>query len=232
MKNRKFVYIAIVIAVLVIASFSVYFHFNSIERENKKITDAPETGAEISNQNNNLDSRAILSFEDLVNYQVDVPGEVVLYIKIPKIVEEYPDIDNINKKIEQDFAIIINAVKQNSTYSDVAESIGVTYYKSHYEVFEFDGIYEICVMDEVGDAAGSGLMFSHIRYYYDADSKVELSEDEFLERLGISQNEILNQFKMRAVEEGDSTDYTYDLIDSWYYINQDREIIFNAGLYS
>jgi len=179
---------------------------------------------------NNEQSDKTFVIEDMFSKSEDIPDVFRFDVTIPKIKDSVPNADKINNKIRSDYQEIMSADRSN--YTELVTGFTYPVLNVKYEIYSFDGVYEICVLGEIYSAQGSGVSFWAMRYYYDTNIMDEISEEEFLSKLGYSKEKIVQAFYDEVVEDGD-TGYTYeDFITFWYYIDQNKQCVFHSGLYS
>lgn len=164
-----------------------------------------------------------------------IPSEFRMAVSIPKVKESLPNADGINQKIDADYEKVITSSKAD--YNSLVTGYSYPTLMIYYKEFEFDGVYELCVFERRYSNYGSGIDFSVNRYYYDANIKDEISEDEFLLKLGYRKDDIIKAFYdyAREIDEEASEEtygYSYEKITYWYHVDENGALEFNTGLWS
>ena len=163
--------------------------------------------------------------EDFIN----IPETYILDVRVPKVKESLPNAEKINRQIEEDCAIALNA-----TYEDLlieGEWGGYPWHTVDFAVYAFDDIYQICIFNTEASAWGSGIGMWMYKYYYDIAAGDVVSQEDFLERMNYTQEDVLQIFYEDYLNGEDMGTYTYEEISTWYYFDENSRIQFYVNLF-
>lgn len=172
---------------------------------------------------------------DMIGAYEDTHSEFRMLVSIPKVKESLSNADKINQKIYADYENVITATRED--YGSLVTGFSYPTLMIYYKEFEFDGVYEVCLFERRYSTFGSGIDYSVKKYYYDSNIEDEITEDEFLSKLGYNREDVIKAFydEVREVDsKAAEADYgfPYERITYLYHVDENRDLEFHTGLWS
>ena len=155
----------------------------------------------------------------------DVPDLYRIDMALPEVSESVPNGELINTEIDREFAWRYEEITEENYTGNEAYAYGWT--KIYYEVSNIDGICALNIFHEVTSVYGSDYPWRIIHsYYYNEYSGEILSKEEYIEKLGYTQEDIIQNFKERY--NGKYDDVPFKFNDILFYCDQDDNLQFFA----
>jgi hypothetical protein len=134
----------------------------------------------------------VLKIGTAIRIAYEMADYACLEMELPKIISDSDVAVSINEKILEEFS-------QNMTLDDVKKNYSnrdYPYLQIGYEIIHINDIYVIAVKESVSSKPASGISNRYWRYYYNPTEDAELTEDAFLERIGLSREEVIREYKL------------------------------------
>jgi hypothetical protein len=134
----------------------------------------------------------VLKIGTAISIAHETEGYACLEIELPKIISDSDVAVSINEKIFEEFS-------QNMTLDDVKKNYSNRDYphlQIGYEIIHINDIYVIAIKEAVSSKPASGISIGYWRYYYNPTENAELTEDAFLERIGLSREAVIREYKL------------------------------------
>lgn len=160
---------------------------------------------------------------------INIPETYILDVRVPKIKENLPNAYKINQRIADDCAIALNATVEDLVSE--GEWGGYPWHTVDFAVYQFGDVYQLCIFNTEASAWGSGIGMWMYKYYYDVSRGDIVSQEDFLESMDYTQEEILESFYEDYLGEINMGNYTYEEVADWYYFDEDGSIQFYVNLF-
>lgn len=160
---------------------------------------------------------------DRYRVEYDQPEDYRLDITIPMLREELRGAADINGQISADYGFYLNTPPEDFLKEGDCLNFDYSFVHIWYETYAFGQLYELVVRYEEYSLYGSGLYSWNTIYCYDAETGVSLSISDFLDRIGISQADVLSTGQ--ALEEGEGEYESFDALIHFFYIDGDKNVI-------
>lgn len=139
--------------------------------------------------------------------------------------------NEINRQMKDDGLFPRVITNENTATS---EGYPYTWIKQYYEVSKINGICSLNIFQEITSAYGSDYPWKWVwSYYYDENTGNVLSKEQYIEKMGYSEDDILQLFNERhgedfqKVKEPDQyKDLIYDYNDLLFYFDKNGELQF------
>ena len=158
----------------------------------------------------------------------NLPGKIILDVRIPKIKDGLPGADLLNLAIEEDCAYELTS-DETTLAADASESYIVR--RADYSVIKIGKNYEILIDCSIGSAEGSGAATWGHRYFYVPDKGGQVSPEEFLGMMGYDMESFLaaadaDEFYTDYSGSRMSEDFTYEELLGMFYFDEDGTLVF------
>lgn len=150
-------------------------------------------------------------------------------IRLPNLNHDLPNADEMNEFINSEFRYILNMKDINDCQS--SEGFDYVWYKYDYTVADFDGIYSIAVYSTITSSYGSYSPLNYVQsFYYDMNNGEILTIKQFLDKIGYSEEDIVNAYINSCCPA-----YTPNQIDFsqiFFYFDEHKDLNFFFNLSS
>ena len=158
----------------------------------------------------------------------NLPGKIILDVRIPKVKDGLPGADLINLAIEEDCAYELTS-DETTLAADASEYYIVR--RADYSVIKLGKNYEILIDCSMGSAEGSGAATWGHRYFYVPDKGGMVAPEEFLRMMGYSKTSFLaaadaDEFYSDYSGSRMSEDFTYEELLTMFYFDADSNLVF------
>lgn len=155
--------------------------------------------------------------------EYDRPGDYQLDITLPILCGDLRGAAEINGQIEADYGFYLNTPPEDFLEDGDCLDFDYAFIHIRYEAYAFDQLCELVIRYEEYSLYGSGIYSWNTVYCYDAEADASLSLTEFLDRIGISQADVLSTGQ--ALEEGEGEYESFDALIHFFYIDGDKNVI-------
>ncbi len=155
--------------------------------------------------------------------EYDRPEDYRLDIAIPMLREDLPGAAELNDQIAEDYDFYLNTPPED--YLEEGDCLNFDYSFVHiwHETYTFGRLYELVVRYQEYSLYGSGTYSWNTVYCYDAEAGTALPLTDFLDRIGVSQADVLSA--ARAFEDDEGAYESFDELIRFFYIDGDKNVI-------
>lgn len=168
---------------------------------------------------------------DLWRLEYEKPDRLKLDIAIPQVSEELGGAAELNAQIETEYAFYLDRELEKYEFQT---GFTAPYIHIWYEVYQWDGFFELCIFGRMESLWGSGPALWTSVYGYDQETDKVLSAEELLKKLGYTPEDVVNRFYETEVWEEDPESYTWENIrdGKCFYVDEAGELAFTVSLYA
>ena len=168
---------------------------------------------------------------DLWRLEYEKLDRLKLDIAIPRVSEELGGAADLNAQIEAEYAFYLDRELEEYEFQ---MGFAAPYIHIWYEVYRWDGFFELCIFGRMESLWGSGPALWTSVYGYDLEADKVLSAEELLEKLGYTPEDVVNRFYETEVWEEDPESYTWESIrdGKCFYVDEVGKLAFTVSLYA
>lgn len=159
--------------------------------------------------------------ETAVDYHFDDGERLKIDVCFPGIISELPFGEELNKMMKVDFP---DMGKDLSHLWSTVDGYPYTGYKYDYVVSDINGICSVNILDTISSAPDNKILFEWVfSYYFDSNSGTILTREKYLGSLGISPDEIVEEY-IQKYYPGEEVKINFDYLN--FYFDQNGGICF------
>lgn len=150
-------------------------------------------------------------------------------IRLPNLNNNMPNADQMNELINDENRYIMEL--ENIEDCQTSEGYEYVWYQYDYVVADFDGVYSIAIFSTITSAYGSYYPYNDVRsFYYDSSNGEILTVSQFLEKIGYSDDDIVNAYINSCCPAYTSEQIEFSNI--YFYFNEHNELNFFFSIMS